>query len=139
MHLVRESLHASPQNNGARWNCSDVQPRANRAVRSANGADEKSPRRWYDEVVLSASHDGMRPVSSKKGDFQPYRFRYWLTEVTDSQHEQNGNCAQCSNENTGLRAIVSNIERKKFALNVRHHFHCPASFHATGHFAKEKR
>src|SRR5258708_2649507 len=88
MHLVRESLHASPQNNGARWNCSDVQPRANRAVRSANGADEKSPRRWYDEVVLSASHDGMRPVSSKKGDFQPYRFRYWLTEVTDSQHEQ---------------------------------------------------
>jgi len=50
-----------------------------------------------------------------------------------------GNCAQCSNENTGLRAIVSNIERKFFALNVRHHFHCPASFHATGHFAKEKR
>src|SRR5258708_34667604 len=61
------------------------------------------------------------------------------TDRAAGARSPDGNCAQCSNENTGLRAIVSNIERKKFALNVRHHFHCPASFHATGHFAKEKR
>ena len=24
-------------------------------------------------------------------------------------------------------------------LNVRHHFHCPASFHARGHFSEERR
>jgi hypothetical protein len=33
-----------------------------------------------------------------------------------------GNLAECSNENTGLRAIASNIQLKKFWLNVRTHF-----------------
>ena len=50
-----------------------------------------------------------------------------------------GNCAECSNENPGLRAIASNIQRKKIELNVRTHFQCRASFHATGHFSEEKR
>jgi hypothetical protein len=34
-----------------------------------------------------------------------------------------GNCAQSSNENPGLRAMVSNIERKFFVMNVRLDFH----------------
>ena len=34
---------------------------------------------------------------------------------------------------------MSNLRGKKFALKVRHHFQCPASFHATGHFSEEKR
>ena len=41
---------------------------------SANGAGEKSPRRWSDEELLSASHDGMRPAFSKKGTSNPTCF-----------------------------------------------------------------
>src|SRR2546429_3454106 len=41
-------------------------------------------------------------------------------------------------ETTPFRAITSNIEGI-FAVNVRHHFQCPASFHATGHFSRVVR
>lgn len=37
-----------------------------------------------------------------------------------------GNCAESSNENTGLRAIASNTERTFFDPNVRHQA-CPRS------------
>ena len=54
---------------------------------------------------------------------------WWLTSNEPGtllyQRKQNrgGNCAECSNENTELRAITSNFQRKKIELNVRHHFH----------------
>ncbi len=38
---------------------------------------------------------------------------YLPHNVARYQLRPDGNCAQSSNENTGLRAIVSNIERKK--------------------------
>ena len=39
-----------------------------------------------------------------------------------------GNWAECSNANTGLRAIASNIEPKKCGVKVRHVFHFSSSF-----------
>jgi len=68
----------------------------------------------------------------------------WLSALLSQQPPRSaprpvGNCAESSNENTGLRAIASNIQRKKIELNVRTHFQCRASFHATGHFSEEKR
>jgi hypothetical protein len=36
--------------------------------------------------------------------------------------DHSGNWAETSNENTGLRAIVSNIHHKKFVMNVRRNF-----------------
>jgi hypothetical protein len=65
---------------------------------------------------------------------RPGELRRRLVGCTHSLDALRGNCAERSNENTGLRAIASNIERKKFALNVRHDFHFLAYLMTTAHF-----
>jgi hypothetical protein len=47
--------------------------------------------------------------------------------------------AEGSDKRLSTQYLRPNIQRKKFALNVRHHFQCPASFHATEYFSEEKR
>jgi hypothetical protein len=49
-----------------------------------------------------------------------------------------GNWAECSNENTGLRAIASNIQPKFFLLKVRHHFHDLTHFSSKYHFSNKR-
>src|SRR5258707_9316037 len=49
-----------------------------------------------------------------------------------------GNCVESSNENTGLRAIASNIQRKCFVVNVRHHFHALTHLYRTYYFSSKR-
>ena len=49
-----------------------------------------------------------------------------------------GNLAECSNENTGLRAIASNIQPNKIGLNVRHNFHALTHLYSTFHFSNKR-
>ena len=51
---------------------------------------------------------------------------------------RSGNWAECSNENTGLRAIASNIQPNYFRLNVRRHFHALTHLHSTYHFSNKR-
>src|SRR5947209_19917069 len=65
--------------------------------------------------------------------------RFWsrTLEVKDEtlcslfSSEKCGNCGESSNENTGLRAIASNIQRKCFVVNVRRNFHALTHLYRT--------
>ena len=55
-----------------------------------------------------------------------------------SQNGLIGNCVESSNENPGLRAIASNIQRKCFVVNVRRHFHAPTHLYRTYYFSSKR-
>jgi hypothetical protein len=68
------------------------------------------------------------------GNFHPCRLK------RDGKIERTGgNWAQCSHENTGLRAIVSNIEPKNVVVNVRRDFHKSPQLHIACHFSSKRR
>src|SRR5437870_5657813 len=96
-------------------------------------------------IIRPALEEGVsRAQVARTSQIAPSTVQLWIKRYREkglaglANNIARGNCAQCSNENTGLRAIASNIERIFFALNVRHHFHVLPHFHRTYHFSNKR-